>query len=379
MNTIFKYISILILILLGTFLFYTKVYIPKTTYSKIKAIKGDISIKRFGIGELGAKEIYSINSLTSSKIKALYTDVGQWVKKGDLLVELDSVDLPQLLKEAKIAVKKAQFELLATQKELESLKAQRALALQNYKRYKRLWEKLATSKLQYDKAKSDYDSIEAQISATKAKIDSAKEEIKRSQANVKALQIKLSRYKIYAPISGYVISKEAEITQSVVPTQAIFKIVNPKDVWVKAYIDERISGDIKVGQRATVTLRSKPKEKFEGIVKRIVPQSDAITQEREVDISFKKLPIPFYINEQSEVLITTKILKDIIKIPSKALVKYRGKRGVWILKSNKAHFRAIKVIGISDNIVAVDNLNSGEVILIPSKDKKPLFDGARVR
>lgn len=379
MSNLVKYAVTATILLVGGFIFYTKVYIPKSTYQKIKAEVGDMQIKRFGIGEVGAKEIYPINSLTASKIKALYTDVGKWVEKGELLVEMDSIDLPELLNQAKIAVKKAQFELIALQKELESLNAQRELAYTNYIRYKNLWSKEAASKLEYDKAKSDYDSIEAQIKATKARIDSAKEEIKRAKANQKALEVKLSRYKIYAPISGYVISKEAEVDQSVVPTQPIFKIVNPNDVWVKAYIDERISGDIKVGQSATITLRSRADEKLAGVVKRIVPQSDAITQEREIDIGFKKLPIPFYINEQAEVLIDTKVLRGVVKIPANLLVRRDGKRGVWIVSDGEAHFQAVKILGVSDNMVAVKNLDRDTQIIIPSKDKKPLFEGARVR
>ena len=55
-------------------------------------------------------------------------------------------------------------------------------------------------------------------------------------------------------------------------------------------------------------------------------QSDAVTGEREVNIAFDELPIPFYIKEQAEVSIYTKHVKDMVKVPSNSLV-YKDEKG----------------------------------------------------
>ena len=117
-------------------------------------------------------------------------------------------------------------------------------------------------------------------------------------------------------------------------SSTILKIVDSQTIWVKAFIDERISSDIKVGQKANITLRSKNDAIFEGEVKRIVAQSDAVTQEREVNIAFKELPIPFYINEQARVNIEVKTIKNALKIPLNTLV-YKDKKEVYIQKIYK--------------------------------------------
>jgi RND family efflux transporter MFP subunit len=378
MNSKLKYLIVSIIIVSIAVVFYQKVYIPKSTYSTVSPTKGDFDVKVFGIGNVGAKNIYAINAQTSAKIKEIRTDAGEWVKKGDLLVVMDSVDLPQLIKVSQISAKKSDSELIASQKELESLIAQKDLALVTYKRYKRLKEQSFASQSEYDKAKADLDAIIAQIDASKAHIDSAKEEVKRSQKSVKALEVKLSRYKIYAPVDGYVISKDAELQESVVPTQPILKIVDPKTVWIKAYIDERKSGNIKLNQKAEITLRSQANKKFEGYVSRIVPQSDALTQEREVDISFKKLPIPFYINEQAEVLITTESLKNSVQIPADLIVHKGENSGVWVENNSQAHFNTLDVLSIGENMAAVKNLDINSKIIVPSEKKKPLYEGSRV-
>jgi len=252
MKNSIKYLVLVALLLVGGVIFYNKVYIPKSTYAKVNAMKGDINLSVFGIGNVGAKNIYSVMAQTGGKILKINTDEGKWVKKGELLVVMDTVDLPQLLEESKISVQKAKSEVVASQKELGSLVAQKNLALVTYNRYEKLKKQSFASQSEYDKAKADLRSIEAQIGATKAHIDSSKTEVVRAKKAVEALQVKLSRYKIYAPVAGYVIAKDAQIAQSVLPTQPILKIVNAADVWVKAYIDERISGAIKQGQKAGI-------------------------------------------------------------------------------------------------------------------------------
>ena len=378
MSKAVKYALAAVIVAIAGFIFYNKVYIPKSTYEKVTPTKGEMDVTVFGIGNVGAKDIYSVNALVAGKIVKITKDEGEWVKKGELLVEMDPVDLPELLAEAKISVKKASLELTASKKELQSLIAQKKLALVTYKRYAKLKEQSFASQSEYDKAKADLDAIDAQIAASKARINSSAAEILRAQKSVDALSVKLSRYTITAPVDGYIIAREADRAESVVPTQAILKIVDPKTVWIRAYIDERISGDIKVGQKASITLRSQADKKFAGVIKRIVAQSDAVTQEREVDISFEKLPIPFYINEQAEVLINTKVLKDVTKIPSSLLVHKDGKVGVWVNQGGKAHFALVEVLALSNEMAAVKGLSSSAQILVPSSKKKPLFEGSGI-
>ncbi len=373
-----KYIIAIVLVLLAGTVLYNKVFIPKHTFKTVHPTKGDLNKNVFGIGEVGAKNIYAITAQTGGKIMQITTDEGKWVKKGDLLVVIDSVDLPKLIEEAKMSVYKAKSELQATQEELDSLKAQKRLAQLTYTRYKKLKEKAFVSQSEYDKAKSDFDTIRASIKATQAHINSSKTEVIRLQKALEALHVKLSRYKIYAPVDGYVIAKEAEVAQNVLPTQPILKIVDPKTVWIKAYIDEKISGDVKVGQSAVITLRSQSNKKLNGYVSRIVAQSDAVTQEREVDVAFEKVPMPFYMNEQAEVLITTKQFKNVLKIPADLIVYKEKKAGVWVKEKEHAHFLHVKVVAITDKEAAVENLDKNTELLVPDKNKKSLSEGMRI-
>ena len=377
MNSLMKYSLVAILALGGGTVFYNKVYVPKSTYTKVSPTKGDMAVEIFGIGNVDAKNIYALNAQSAAKILNITKDAGEWVKKGELLVEMDPVDLPLLLEEAQISVKKASLELIATQKELQSLIAQKNLASVTYKRYAKLKEQSFASQSEYDKAKADLDALDAQIAASKAHINSAKAEITRAKKSTEALSVKLSRFKIYAPVDGYIIARDVDIQESVMPSQAILKIVDPKTVWIRAYIDEKISGAVALKQEASITLRSKSNKTYKGYVSRIVPQSDAVTGEREVDVMFENLPLPFYINEQAEVQITTKKLENIIKIPGEALVHKDDKSNVWIFKDGKAHYKEVKVLARNGKDVAVSGLNISDTLIIPATNKKPLSEGSR--
>ena len=378
MNKRIKYIIIVLLAIVGGFLFYKNVYIVKTTYKTLSPKVANLDIKVFGIGNVSAKDIYSITAQTGGKIISILTDEGQWVKKGDLLITIDPVDMPELVQEMLISVEKTKSELKALIKESESLNAQKELALITYKRYEKLVKQSFVSKSEFDKAKTDLNALTAQLEATLVRIESSKIEVQRTQKNADSLKTKLSRFQIYAPVDGYVISKSAEVAQNVASSTTILKIVDPKTLWIRAYIDEKISGDIKVGQKAEITLRSQSNKQFTGYVKRIVAQSDAVTQEREINVAFDELPIPFYTNEQARVTINAKTISNAITIPLNTLKVEDGKEGVWTLIDNKAYFKELNIQAKGDNEAAINGIKTEDIIIIPDSSKKALSEGMRI-
>ena len=379
MNKRIKYIIIAILVIVGIVLFYKNVYIVKTTYKTLSPKVANLDIKVFGIGNVSAKDIYSITAQTGGKIISILTDEGQWVKKGDLLITIDPVDMPELVQEMLISVEKTKSELKALIKESESLNAQKELALITYKRYEKLVKQSFVSKSEFDKAKTDLNALTAQLEATLVRIESSKIEVQRTQKNADSLKTKLSRFQIYAPVDGYVISKSAEVAQNVASSTTILKIVDPKTLWIRAYIDEKISGDVKVGQKAEITLRSQSNKQFTGYVKRIVAQSDAVTQEREINVAFDELPIPFYINEQARVTINAKTISNAITIPLNTLKVEDGKEGVWTLIDNKAYFKELNIQAKGDNEAAIiSGIKTEDIIIIPDSSKKALSEGMRI-
>lgn len=378
MKNYIKYFVTVLIVLIVAFLFYKKVYIPKTTYKIIKPKIGDLIVSVRGIGNIDAKDIYPVTAQTGGKILKILTDEGRWVKKGDLLVEMDGVDLQDKLQMAKSNLKKTKFDIKASKSELESLKAKKMLIDITYKRIKHLFNQGFATKEEFDKESADLKSINASIESSKAKIKSLKEALAVDKKNIDAYKQKIKRLKVYSPVDGYVISKDAQNSQTVAPQMPILKIVDPKTLWVKTNFDERVSTNIKTGLKAVITIRSKPNKKFYGFVKRVEPMSDLVTLERVVDIAFEKIPKPFFINEQAEVKIFIKKYHNVLKVPFSVVVQKGDKIGLWILKNGKAHFLKIEKIAQNSTETAIKNIGKSIKIIVPNPLKKSLHEGMRI-
>ncbi len=359
----------------GAVIFYKKVYLPKSTYSYEAAKRGDLNLTVFGIGNVSAKNIHPIASNTGGKILKIFKDQGESVHKGELIATLDPVDLPDQLAQAKAVLEKSRFETEASRQELRQLEAQQELARANFRRYETLNKRGYAAQEEYDKARTDLKVVQAQIAAAKARIASSLAEQKRSQKSIDALQQKIDRLRVLSPMDGHIVRKDAEAGQTIAAQQPIVTVVDPREVWVKAYIDERISGQIAKKQKAQIVLRSKAGQKLRGFVARIEAESDPVTEERVVDVAFDKVPIPFYLNEQAEVTITTGLLHDVLLVPIR-LVRHGG---VWVYRRGEAHFIKLEILGKNDRFAAVKGLREGEKILVPDPHKKPLFEGADIR
>jgi len=378
MKNYIKYLIAIVAVIIVATIFYKKVYIPKTTFSVIKPTIGSLKVSVQGIGNVDAQYIYSITAQSGGKIVNIFTDNGKWVKKGDLLVVMDGVDLPDQLEIAKANLKKSNYEVLVSKNELENQKAQKELLEITYKRYEKLDKEGFATKSEFDKARADLKSVEASINASYSKIDSAKAGAIIATKSIDSIKTKIDRLKVYSPIDGFVLSREAEVAQNVLPQTAILKIVDPKTLWVATKIDERISSQIKVGQQASIMLHSTPQKTYSGVVKRIEPISDAVTLEREVDVAFNTLPKPFYINEQAQVKIALKSYENVLKIPLSVIVQRNGNLGVWTLKNEKASFLKVEKIAQSDSEMAISNGTTNMQIILPDNTKKPLSDGMKI-
>ena len=379
-STVIKTVVAVLFLGGGATFFYNKVYLPKSKYEVYHAKKGTTVVEVFGIGELDAKDIYAVGTPTGGKILSVDTDQGRYIKKGDTIATLDPVDLKERLDTAKSALKRAEIDFRSAKEELAIAKEQAGLSLSTYEKDLKIYKAKGISKLAYEKSKTSMLTAKTQVALVKSKVSSLKIRLEELQYDISGIQKRLAQLTISSPVDGYVIEKTIQPGQSVPPAFTLVKIVDPKTLWIKAWIDERISGKVKVGQKAKITLRSRATLPYDGVVHRIAAVSDAVTQEREVDVGFVKIPEPFYVNEQAEVSIQVEHFKDLYKVPLRYLRVYNGKKGVWVNKNGKAHFIELSIVAEDSEFAGVkEGIESDTEILIPDAKKKPLFEGSTIR
>ncbi len=374
MKKYFIYIAILAIVGVG---FYQKIYIPKHTFETIYSSSGNMSIKVNGVGNVGSKNLYKIGSIYGGKVLSFKIEEGDFIKEGDIVARVDYVDLKDKALELEATIKKFKNDIKSLNIDKQSAKVQYSYQDEILKKNKKLFNKHAISELDFAKFKADTNVAKLQVESISSKIDSLYSQMTQIDASLKGLKERLSRYTIKSPIEGYVSKKLISNYAIINPNQTLIEIVNPKDVWVETHIDTRISGNVKVGDRASIKLRSSSKE-YKGVVSNIKPINNSVTNEREIDISFDNLPIPFYLQEQAIVNIDIKELTNIIKIPTQAMSIYKEQEGVWIVVNARVHFKPITVLAYSDHSVATKDIEIKDRLLIPNPKKKSLSDGMKI-
>ncbi len=372
-----KYLIYTTIIILIGFGFYKKIYIPKHTFKTIHPSSGDMAVKVNGVGNIGAKEIYKIGSVYGGKVLSFTINEGDFIKKGDLVAKIDPIDLSNKISEQEANIEKLQSELKALKIDKQS-----AIALYDYhedvfEKNEVLFKKNSITEHDFKKLKTDRDVAKFSINSLSLKIDSFYSQIAQIDANTKGLKERLARYTILAPIDGYVTKKLIANFAIINANQTLIEIVQPKDVWVETHIDTRISGNVKVGDVAMIKLRSSNIE-HKGKVANIKPVNNSVTNEREIDVSFDNLPLPFYLEEQAIVDIKIKQLKNIVKVPTAALTFYKEKDGVWIVKKGVVKFKALKILAVNDKSAATKELTTSDRLVIPDPRKKPLSNGMKI-
>ena len=194
----------------------------------------------------------SLASKMLGRITNLYTDEGDNVLKGELLVRLDSTDLIAQRDQALNSLKLSKDNIQLAQVNLDK-------AGQDFQRAKQQYESKIIPKEQYDHAQSALDAAKAEYNIAKTKIGTA-----NAQLNV--INTQLRNTEIYSPMSG-VVAKRWVLTGDVVqPGQPIFSIYNLDSIWVTADFQETDLASIKEGEDVEIDVDSYPDNNFSGKV-----------------------------------------------------------------------------------------------------------------
>jgi RND family efflux transporter MFP subunit len=372
-------VFLLAAILIGV-LFYQKVYLPKATFESVHTEKGDFSVWIKGIGELDAQLIYDLGFPVTGRVMHLYADQGDVVEAKQLLAQLDESEVKANLAEVQALHTKTLLEISSTHREIAFNQEQYDLDKLTYARYQKMLKGGNISLEQFDQAKSAMLRSKISLETAKIKLALSKSEATRVSQSIEVVNAKIHNTQLHTPVAGLVVERLVERGQSVAAAQKVMKVVDPKTLWIRSYIDERISGKLAVGQKAKIILRSLPNKTFLGTVKRIDFQSDPVTQEHVVFVDFDEPLKNFYLNEQAEVSILVETLSDVNILPITTLATYQTKSGVWVSRDSEAIFVPIKLLSANDLTFAFEgDLSTDDIVLMMQAGKKPLFDGVNVK
>lgn len=293
-----KFFIIFIIIALIAGIVIAKKMTKSTENTVVVTTQKDTAI--YGTGTLEAKEIVVLAPKTTAKLQELYVDEGDSVRTNQVLAKMEISELRGTLQESTASLAKSKSQLAAQKALIDDLEAKKSLSDVTLARYTTLLKGGFVTQAEFDNAQTSARSASAQLIAARENMSLAVHDIEKSHASMSAQQSKIDDLVLRSPFDGIVLSRNAEAGSTVGAGVAVFRLANPKTVWVKIYIDEGQSASVKVGQTASVSLRSSAQTPFKGEVVRIGVESDRVTEERIVYIKLLDAPELLHIGEQAD-------------------------------------------------------------------------------
>jgi HlyD family secretion protein len=333
----------------------------------------------FGIGSLEARYTYRIGSVASGRVKAVNVDVGDVVHAGQILGEIDPVDLDEHLSAQISGIKRSEATLKSAEALLQEALAKKEFTAGQEKRYGLLQQARAASAESVEAKHQEAAIASSSLSAAKAGVNAARHELASLKANYLGMVKQRDNLKLIAPVDGLVTSRAAETGNTVLAGQTIIEMINPKSLWINVRFDQLQTAGMKAGLSAQIALRSQSSRTFPGSVQRVEPLADRITEETLAKVVFTSLPLPIPpVGELCEVSVLLPPLPAVPVVPNASIHHIDGVLGIWTVENAKLHFVPVRT-GATDqagNIQVLSGLQSGATVVVYSKSA--LHAGSRI-
>ena len=309
----------------------------------------------FGIGTVQARYATLVGPTVAGRVKSLGVHVGDRVRAGQVLGEMDPVDLDERIRSQRAA-------LLSTQAQLRQAQTQRDFARTQATRYAQLLAAHGTTEELLATRQQELQSAEAALQA-------AHDAVERARADLAALQAQRSNLKLVAPTAGLVTARDADPGSTVVAGAPVVELIAPDSLWIDTRLDQLTATGLAAGLPARIVLRSRSNQTLAGRVLRVDPVADAVTEETLAKIVFTPLPQPLPpIGELADVTVALPALPARPTVPNASLQRVDDQLGVWRVEGDKLQFARVKVLGRDlDGHVQVEGLKTGERVVVYSQ------------
>jgi HlyD family secretion protein len=345
----------------------------------VEVAQGQVAPELFGIGTVEARRSYLIGPTAAGRVLSVRVDVGDSVKAGQLLAEIDPVDLEQRAAALQASVQRAASGMVSAEAQVHDAQARNALAAANAKRYIELGEKNFISASVVEGKVQEQASAAAILKAAEANLAAARQDMTRIKAEREGLTRQQQNLRLVAPTDGIVISRDAETGTTVVAGQAVLKLADPQSLWVRTRFDQGRSTGLAEGMPAEIVLRSNPSNVLSGKVARVEPLSDSVTEERIAQISFDTLPPGQTIGELAEVTLKRGKTESALVLPNASIRRQSGVAGVWKLADGAPSFAPVRLgeAGLDGRVQVLDGLKAGDTVVVYSE--KELAAGSSIK
>lgn len=283
--------------------------------------RGDLENTVLATGTLDATKLVSVGAQVSGQVQKMYVQLGDEVKQGQLIAQIDSTTQENSFKTAEANIKNLEAQRL--QQEANLNEAQLA-----YKRQQQMFAQDATSKAELESAEASFKTAQAQIKAIDAQIESAKVTKSTAQTNI-------GYTRILAPTDGTVVAIVTEEGQTVNANQSaptIVKIAKLQNMTIKAQVSEADIMKVEKGQQVYFTTLGDDSKRY-ATLRQIEPAPDSISSDSSTSTSSSSSTAIYYnalfdvpnsdgklrIDMTAQVYIVLDSAQNVLLLPSSAI------------------------------------------------------------
>ena len=335
----------------------------------------------FGLGTVEARRSWMVGPTVAGRVLRVAVDVGDTVAPGQLLAEMDPVDLDQRLAALDASLARARSAQTAAQAQVLDATARQQLSAGNLRRNEDLARQAFISPGALEGRQQELASANAALQTAQANAAGTGQDLQRLAAERAALAQQRGNVRLLAPAAGVVTTREAEPGTTVVAGQAVLRLVDPASLWVKTRIDQGRAAGLAVGQPAQVVLRSQPGQVHAATVARLELLADAVTEERLAQVAFAVPPPGVSVGELAEVTVQLPASNEGLRLPNAAIQRQAGQAGAWKLGTDGKPAWVPVTLGASglDGTVRVDSEGLADGDRVVQHSQKPLQAGMRVQ
>jgi len=370
MKKVFKWVAALVILAGLGWYGYQKMQ-PKNeaTFITEEVKRGKIAQTVSATGEISATNLVDVGAQVSGQIKKMHVKIGDVVKEGDLIAEIDNVTQVN-----EVNTRKAQLQTYQAQ--LESAQVALKIAQRKYSRYKSLASADAVSK-------EEFEATEDSLATNRAKIKELQSSIRQTQIAINTAEKDLGYTRITAPSAGTVVSLVVEQGQTINSSQTsptVVQIADLTSMTNKMQIAEGDATKVKAGQTVNFTILSEPDTPISAKLDSIDPGLTTMSQgsySKSTDTTsnaiyyYARATVP---NPEGKLAIgmttqnTVEIASadNVLMVPTVAIKTKDGKKFVRVLEANnQAVDREIQT-GLKDsmNTEVKSGLNEGEKVVM---------------
>ena len=318
-------------------------------------------------GEVRAIELVTVGAQVSGEIENLYVSIGQNVKKGDLIAEIDSTT-----QQNEVDINKAKLD--SYQAQLNAAKVSLEITDKQYKRAQTLKKRNAVSDEDLENAEDAYETA-------KAKVIELEASIKETEISLSTAETNLGYTKITAPLDGTIVSvpvKQGQTINAAMDTPAIVQIADLTQMEILIEISEGDISNIKPGVKVTYSVLSDLNEIYETTLRSIDPGLTLLTNNEYTEVVESSEAIYYYgrlvvpnnegklrIGMTTQNVIYVENADNVLTVPVTAIKSNGNQKYVEILTPTGVQKKTV-IMGVSDglNVEIKEGVNEGDEIIL---------------